>query len=144
MPTQKLSAKATETVEFLDYLLRQVDLLASQIEDYAGTKKPATAEWIRGQVARELGHLRQRAMVKNLGPLADEVGRLGIQASTGGSQQMKSRVLREGIASLKAAVERRRKATVDADAIEVKAGKDADEAAKAAREAAPARTGPTE
>ena len=140
----KLSGKATETVEFLDYLMRQIDLLASQIEDYAAAKKPATADWIRGQVARELGHLRQRAMVKNLGVLSDEVGRLGIQASTGGSQQMKSRVLRDGIASLKASVERRRKATVDADAVEVKAGKDADEAARVARDGSPANAGPTE
>ena len=147
MATQKLSAKASETVEFLDYLLRQCDLLASQIEDFATTKKTATADWIRGQVARELGHLRQRAMVKNLGVLADEVGRLGIQASTSGSQQQKSRVLREGINSLKAAVERRRKATVDTDAVEVKAGKDADAEAKAAREAtdaSPAGAGPAE
>ena len=111
----KLSAKATETVEFLDYLLRQCDLLVSQIEDYASARKPATADWIRGQIARELGHLRQRSMAKNIGVLADEVGRLGIQASTGGSQQMKSRVLREGIASLQGSVARRRKSTMDTD-----------------------------
>ena len=132
----KMSAKATETVEFLDYLLRQCDLLVSQIEDYASARKPATADWIRSQIARELGHLRQRAMVKNLGVVADEVGRLGIQASTSGSQQMKSRVLREGIASLRAAVERRRKATVDADA-------DAAEA-KAAKDESPAGAGSAE
>ena len=136
MAGQKLSAKASETVEFLDYLLRQCDLLVSQIEDYASARKPATADWIRSQIARELGHLRQRAMVKNLGVVADEVGRLGIQASTSGSQQMKSRVLREGIASLRAAVERRRKATVDADA-------DAAEA-KAAKDESPAGAGSSE
>ena len=143
----KLSAKASETVEFLDYLLRQCELLVSQIEDYAAAKKPATADWIRTQIARELGHLRQRAMVKNLGPLADDVGRLGIQASTSGSQQQKSRVLRDGISSLKAAVERRRKATVDADAVEPKADKDADAVAKATRDvpdASPAGAGPAE
>ena len=136
MAGQKLSAKASETVEFLDYLLRQCDLLVSQIEDYASARKPATADWIRSQIARELGHLRQRAMVKNLGVVADEVGRLGIQASTSGSQQMKSRVLREGIASLRAAVEWRRKATVDADA-------DAAEA-KAAKDESPAGAGSAE
>jgi hypothetical protein len=115
MAGQKLSAKATEAVEFLDYLVRQFDLLASQIEDYATTRKPATADWIRGQIARELTHLRQRAMAKNVGILADEIGRLAIQASTGGSQQMKSRVLREGIASLQGSVARRRKSTMDTD-----------------------------
>jgi len=86
-------------------------------------------------------------MVKNLGPLADDVGRLGIQASTSGSQQQKSRVLRDGISSLKAAVERRRKATVDADAVEPKADKDADAVAKATRDvpdASPAGAGPAE
>lgn len=140
----KMSAKASETVEFLDYLLRQCVLLESQIEDYAAAKKPATADWIRTQIARELGHLRQRAMVKNLGPLADDVGRLGIQASTSGSQQQKSRVLREGIGSLKAAVERRRKGTLDTDAAEMKADKEADTAAKAARDASPAGAGPAE
>ena len=140
----KLSAKASDAVEFLDYLLRQCELLASQIEDFATTKKPATADWIRTQIARELAHLRQRAMVKNLGPLADDVGRLGIQASTSGSQQQKSRVLRDGISSLKAAVERRRKGTLDAAAAEMKAGKDADAAAKAARDASPAGAGPAE
>jgi hypothetical protein len=140
----KLSAKASDAVEFLDYLLRQCELLASQIEDFATTKKPATADWIRTQIARELAHLRQRAMVKNLGPLADDVGRLGIQASTSGSQQQKSRVLREGISSLKAAVERRRKGTLDADAAEMKVGKDADAAAKAARDASPAGAGSAE
>lgn len=140
----KLSAKATETVEFLDYLLRQCELLVSQIEDYASAKKPATADWIRTQIARELGHLRQRAMVKNLGPLADDVGRLGIQASTSGSQQQKSRVLREGISSLKAAVERRRKGTLDADAVDMKADKDADAAAKVARDASAADAGAAE
>ena len=88
--------------------------------------------------------LFRSAMVKNLGPLADDVGRLGIQASTSGSQQQKSRVLREGISSLKAAVERRRKGTLDADAAEMKVGKDADAAAKAARAASPAGAGSAE
>jgi hypothetical protein len=137
MAGQKLSAKATETVEFLDYLVRQCDLLVSQIEDFATTRKPATADWIRGQIARELAHLRQRAMVKNLGPLADELGTLGIQASTSGSQQMKSRVLREGIAALRSAVERRRKATVDADGAAAQADQDD-------KDTTPAGAGPSE
>jgi len=120
MAGQKLSAKVSETVEFLDYLLIQCDHLAHAVEEYASAKKPAQIEWVRQQISRDLGHLRQRAMVKNLGVLADEAGRLGVAASTGGSQMMKTRVLRDGIISFKAAVERFRKAKVDADVAEQK------------------------
>ena len=115
MASHKLSAKATETVEFLDYILHQSDHLAGLVEEYATAKKSAQADWAKQTIARELGHLRQRAMVKNLGVLADEIGRLGIQAAGGGSQQMKSRILRDGVQSMKAATERMRKALIDAD-----------------------------
>ena len=114
----KLSAKATETVEFLDYIIRQCDHLASNVEEFASAKKPAQADWARQGIHRELGHLRQRAMVKNLGVLADEIGRLAVQAGGGGSQQMKTRILRDGVGSMKAACERMRKGTVDADKAE--------------------------
>jgi hypothetical protein len=120
MAGQKLSAKASETVEFLDYVLIQCDHLAHAVEEYASAKKPAQIEWVRQQISRDLGHLRQRAMVKNLGVLADEAGRLGVAASTGGSPTMKIRVLRDGVISLKATVERFRKAKVDADVAEQK------------------------
>lgn len=120
MAGEKLSAKATETVEFLDYMLVQCDHLAHAAEEYASAKKPAQIEWVRQQISRDLGHLRQRAMVKNLGVLADEAGRLGVAASTGGSQAMKTRILRDGVAALRAAVDRFRKAKVDADVAEQK------------------------
>ncbi len=120
MAGQKLSAKTTETVEFLDYLLVQCDHLSHAVEEYASAKRPAQIEWVRQQISRDLGHLRQRAMVKNLGVLADEAGRLGVAVSTGGSQAMKVRILRDGIAALRAAVERFRRAKVDADVAEQK------------------------
>lgn len=121
MAGQKLSAKAAGTIEFLDYIITQCDHLAGQVEEFAFAKKTAQADWVRQGIARELGHLRQRAMVKNLGVLGDEIGRLAVQAGGSGSQQMKTRVLRDGVASLRAACERMRKATVDADAAAQKA-----------------------
>jgi hypothetical protein len=114
----KLSAKATETVEFLDYIIHQCDHLATNVEEFASAKKSMQADWARQMIARELGHLRQRAMVKNLGVLADEIGRLAVQASGGGSQQTKSRLLRDGVSSMKAACERFRKGTIDSDKAE--------------------------
>jgi len=114
----KLSAKATETVEFLDYIIHQCDHLAVAVEEFASAKKSMQADWARQGIARELGHLRQRAMVKNLGVLADEIGRLSVQAGGGGSQQMKTRILRDGVGSMKAACERMRKSTIDSDKAE--------------------------
>ena len=111
----KLSGKATETVEFLDYVLRQCDHLAVNVEEYASARKSTQADWARQSIARELGHLRQRAMVRNLGVLADEIGRLAVQAGGGGSPQMRTRILRDGVVSLKAACARMRRATVEAD-----------------------------
>jgi len=125
----QMSVKATEAVEFLDYVLTQCDHLAGDVEEFAVAKKAAQADFIRQGVARELGHLRQRAMVKNLGVLADEIGRLAVQAGGGGSQQMKTRILREGVASLRAACERMRKSTIDADTAEQRAGKGQGDAA---------------
>jgi hypothetical protein len=121
MAGQKLSAKATETVEFLDYLISQCEHLAADVEQFAAAKKANQADWVRQGIARELGHMRQRAMAKNLGVLADEIGRLAVQAGGGGSQQMKTRMLRDGVTSLRAAFERYRKAAVDSDAAEQKA-----------------------
>ena len=121
MAGEKLSAKTTETVEFLDYVIVQSEHLASDVEEYAVAKKSAQADWVRQGIARELGHLRQRAMQRNLGVVADEIGRLAVQAGTGGSQAMKTRLLRDGVAAMRAACERIRKATIDADVAQQRA-----------------------
>lgn len=115
MAGEKLSPKTTEAVEFLDYVVRQCEHLASAIEEYAVAKKSAQADFLRQSIARELGHMRQRAMTKNLGVLADEIGRFAVQAGGGGSQQTKTRFLRDGVVALRASCERMRKATIDAD-----------------------------
>ncbi len=115
MAGEKLSVKATETVEFLDYVISQSDHLAGDVEEFAVAKQSAQADFLRQGIARELGHLRQRAMQRNLGVVADEIGRLAVQAGGGGSQQMKTRLLRDGVSALRAACERYRKATIDAD-----------------------------
>ncbi len=116
MAGEKLSVKATETVEFLDYVISQCDHLAGDVEEFAVAKQSSQADFLRQGIARELGHLRQRALQRNLGVVADEIGRLAVQAGGGGSQQMKTRLLRDGVGAMRAACERMRKATIDADA----------------------------
>jgi hypothetical protein len=108
----KLTARAQEEVAFLTDLLRKCDHLAAQVEQYSAAKRGA--DMIVSQIARELGHIRQNAMIKNLGPIADQAGLLSVAAGRG-SQASRSRTLREGVAGFKQLLERVMKATIDAD-----------------------------
>jgi hypothetical protein len=110
---RKLSSKTEEEVVFMEHLLLQADTLNRKVEEYASAKKNADA--LCQQITRELSMMRQRAMMKNLGPLADSAGTLGILASRG-SQVQRTRVMREGLVSFKQLIERMMKATIDADA----------------------------
>lgn len=125
----KMSAIAAEEIEFLEKMLRQCDGLHRQIEEYAGAKK--NADMYSTAIARELQRIRQHAMIKNLGFVADAAGGLGIQASRGGSPNMKSRAMREGLVSFRALIERTIRQISQADAAELVEKKD-----KAARDAA--------
>ena len=118
MPPLKLSAKTLETIEYLEAVLKEADHLAALVEQYAAAKKGG--DMYSTQVSRELGQLRQKAMMRNLGFVADAAGQLSVMASRGGSPMMKARVLRDGVASFRALVERTIKGTVAADENEQK------------------------
>ena len=108
----KLSAKTQEEVDFLDHVVKQSDHMLGLVEQYAGANKGA--DIFLSQIIRSLGHIRQNAMIKNLGFVADHAGMLGVGAGRG-SQMQRTRTLREGIAALKSLVERTMKAKVDTD-----------------------------
>ncbi|MFI5280100.1 MAG: hypothetical protein ACHQU1_06380 [Gemmatimonadales bacterium] len=110
----KLSAKAQEEVEFLEHVLKTCAHLSSLVEQFATSKVKSTMDMYQQQIVRALTQLRQNAMIKNLGFVADAAGILGVAAARG-SQVARTRVLREGSVSLKQLVERTMKATIDAD-----------------------------
>jgi hypothetical protein len=109
----KLSAKTQEEVEFLEQVLTTCGHLGALTEQYAGAKTKGPADMYIQQITRTLTQLRQKAMIKNLGFVADAAGILGV-AAVRGSQVMRTRTLREGSVSLKALVERTMKAAIDA------------------------------
>ena len=113
MAGHKLSSKAEEEVVYLEHVLAQCDNLTRKVEEYAAAKKGGDA--IVQQITRQLSQMRQQAMMKNLGPVADHAGMLGIAASRG-SQMQRTRTMRDGLVSFKQMVERVIKATIDADA----------------------------
>lgn len=112
MAGRKLSAKTEEEVVFMEHLLVQCDHLHKLVEEYAAAKKGT--ESLVQVITRTLSHIRQRAMIANLGPVADQAGMLGVAAGRG-SQVQRARVLRDGLAGFKQMIERTMKATIDAD-----------------------------
>lgn len=129
MAGRKLTAKASEEVSFLENLLVQCDNLSRKVEEYANAKKGGDA--ILQPITRQLGQMRQQAMVANLGPIADSAGMLAVAAARG-SQMQRTRTLREGMASFKQLLERVIKASVDADVrLQLQKAREAEEAKKA-------------
>ena len=110
----KLSAKAQEEVEFLEGVLTICTHLSAAVEQYAGAKVKSAGDMYLQQITRALTQLRQKAMIKNLGFVADAAGILGVAAGRG-SQVQRTRTIREGVVSLKQLVERTIKATIDTD-----------------------------
>lgn len=133
MAGRKLSAKVEEEVVFMESLLARCDALARPIEEYATAHKGA--DGYSQTVVRALAEMRQHAMMKNLGPVADAAGTLSIQCNRG-SQLMRARTMREGVAQFKVLIERTMKAAIEADvratAERIKEEEKAREAAKAA------------
>jgi len=111
MAGRKLSAKAEEEVVYLEHLLVEIAHLKAKTEEYAAAKK---SEDILAAITRQLNHIRQVAMIKNLGPVADQAGLLAVAAGRG-SQVQRARVLREGLVGYEQLVDRTMKATVGAD-----------------------------
>jgi hypothetical protein len=72
-------AKATETIEYLETLLKESDHFASLVEQFCAAKK--NADMYSGLLSRELGQLRQKAMARNIGFVADSAGQLAVAAS---------------------------------------------------------------
>jgi len=127
MSSLKLSPKAEEDVVFLENVLVQIGHLKAKVEEYAAAKK---GEDLLMFITRRLTHIRQNAMIKNLGPIADAAGMLAVAAGRG-SQVQRSRVLREGLVSYEQNVERTMKAIVSADERHRAEAKKAVEAANA-------------
>ncbi|OYV67627.1 MAG: hypothetical protein B7Z72_09380 [Gemmatimonadetes bacterium 21-71-4] len=115
----KLSAKATETIEYLETLLKEADHFAALVEQFAAARTKGS-DLYATQLSRELGQLRQKAMMRNLGFVADTAGQLSVMASRGGSPMMKGRILRDGVVAFKSLVERTIKGTMVADESEQK------------------------
>ncbi len=100
---QKQSANQIRRIEELQVYVRTVDHVKKMVSELESNRaaNPKIINNICGSIARELSHMRQRALTANLGTLPDVAGQLAIVAGRAGTGiNMKVRALAEGVNSM--------------------------------------------
>jgi hypothetical protein len=100
---QKQSANQIRRIEELQQYVRILDHVKKLVAELESNRaaKPKILNIICGNIARELSHMRQRALTANLGTLPDVAGTLAIVASRQGTGiNMKVRALADGVNSM--------------------------------------------
>lgn len=100
---QKQSATQIRRIEELQQFVRTLDHVKKLIAELESNRaaKLSIVNGLCGNIARELSHMRQRALTANLGTLPDVAGQLAVVASRAGTGlNMKIRALADGITSM--------------------------------------------
>jgi len=100
---QKQSASQIRRIEELQQYVRSVDKVRKLIAELEANRaaKLSILNGICGNIARELSHMRQRALTANLGTLPDVAGSLALVAGRSGTGlMMKVRALHDGMNSM--------------------------------------------
>ena len=102
-PPQKLSASQMRRIEELQQYVRTVDKVKKLVAELESNRaaKASIINGICANIARELSHMRQRALTANLGTLPDVAGNLAVVAGRSGTGlNMKIRALADGVNSM--------------------------------------------
>jgi hypothetical protein len=100
---QKQTANQIQRIEELQKYVRTVDHVRKLVSELESNRaaNPKILNGICANIARELSHMRQRALTANLGTLPDVAGSLAIVASRAGTGiMMKVRALTDGVNSM--------------------------------------------
>src|SRR5258705_5426307 len=100
---QKKPANQLRRIEELQVYVRTVDHVKKMVSELESNRaaNPKIINNICGSIARELSHMRQRALTANLGTLPDVAGQLAIVAGPGGNgDTTKDRALPECVSSM--------------------------------------------
>jgi len=100
---QKQTANQIRRIEELQGYVRTVDHVRKLVAELEANRaaRPKIIDGICGNIARELSHMRQRALTANLGTLPDVAGQLAIVANRAGTGiNMKVRALADGVNSM--------------------------------------------
>lgn len=100
---QKQSANQVRRIEELQQYVRTVDKVKKLVAELESNRAASLKiiNGICGTIARELSHMRQRALTANLGTLPDVAGSLAVVAGRAGTgMNMKIRALADGVNSM--------------------------------------------
>ena len=103
MAAPKLSANQAQRIEELQGYVRTVDHVKKLVAELESNRaaNPKILKNISETIARELSHMRQRALTANLGTLPDTAGTLSIVAARQGTGiNVKLRALQDGLNSI--------------------------------------------
>ena len=103
MAAPKLSANQAQRIEELQGYVRTVDHVKKLVAELESNRaaNPKILKSISENIARELSHMRQRALTKNLGTLPDTAGSLSVVAARQGTGiNVKIRALQDGLNSI--------------------------------------------
>ncbi len=103
MAEKKLTPNQLRRIDEIQQYMRTVEHVKKLVAELDGNRaaKPTIINGICGTIARELSHMRQRALTSNVGTLADVAGSLAVVAGRGGTGlSMKIRALGDGVSSL--------------------------------------------
>jgi len=100
---QKQTANQIQRIEELQQYVRTVDKVRKLVAELESNRaaNPKIINNLCATIARELSHMRQRALTANLGTLPDVAGSLAIVAGRAGTGiMMKVRALVDGVNSM--------------------------------------------
>jgi hypothetical protein len=100
---QKQTANQVQRIEELQGYVRTVDHVRKLVVELESNRaaNPKIIKGICDNIARDLSHMRQRALTANLGTLPDVAGSLGVVAARQGTGlNMKVRALQDGVNSM--------------------------------------------
>jgi hypothetical protein len=103
MVEPKLTPNQLRRIDEIQQYQRTVEHVKKLVAELEANRaaKPTILNGICGTIARELSHMRQRAIASNVGTLADVAGALAVVAGRGGTGlAMKIRALGDGVNSL--------------------------------------------
>ncbi len=102
MAGKKLSPAQAARIEQINAFLHVANHVKGMVAELDSNRaaRSTIIDNICGSIARDLTHLRQRALTANVGTVADVAGALAVMAGRGGGLNMKIRGLTDGVNNL--------------------------------------------
>ena len=111
----KLSAKAQVRMASLQIMGDKVQHVYGLVERYAATRDEKQAEHMAQPLKRAFGKLKLDLMGAGFDHMSQLAGAMEIAAGRGGNQRTRTRILREGIGSIKFQIEQEQRTVVAED-----------------------------